>query len=148
LSSDFGFLYLLGSASGQAVADTTFVPFTSGNFVNTPSNTKLSVTNSGTSTAAISIADTGYYQVTYGVASSTPNALFTIKSVGGTTLGQQTLQTSAASGQLTTATCIVQVTTNPTTVGLANTTGSSVTLINPAGANSSVVAFISIIKLL
>lgn len=146
-SGDFGYLFLLGSALGTTVTNTAFVPFTSANFVNTPSGTNLSIVNSGTSSAAINIADTGFYQVNYGVSVSTGNALFNIKTGGGADLPQQTIQTSAATGQLTTATCILQITTNPTTVGLSNITGSSVTLINPSASESSVVAFISIVKL-
>jgi hypothetical protein len=130
------------------VADTNFLPFTSANFVNTPPGTKLSIVNSGTSTAAINVADTGFYQITYGVSVNSGNAVVKLQLNAAAVLAQQTIQTSAATGQLTTATCIVQITTNPTTVQLVNITGSSITLQNPAGTSTSVLAFMSIIKLL
>jgi hypothetical protein len=145
MSSDFGFTFVVASTT---VANGANVPFTSANFVNTPPVTSLSIVNSGTSTAAINIANSGFYQVTFGVSVSSGNALFGITVNGAAVPVQQTFQTSAATGQLTAMSCIIQVTANPTTVGLQNVTGSSVILQNFSGTSNSVLAFISIIKLM
>jgi hypothetical protein len=132
-------------AGGTSVANGANVPFTSANFINTPPGTRLSIVNSGTATAAINIADTGYYQITYGVSAASGFSIFAL-SVGGVTSAQQTLQTSAATGQLTAATCIVQVASNPTQVALVNSTGASVTLQNFSGTSNTILAFITITK--
>lgn len=148
--SDFGFAFILNSAGGTSVGSNDFVPFTAANFTNTPPSTSLSIVNSGTSSAAIQVADTGFYQVTYGVSVGAPNTIWQIKlgGAGGPSVGQQTLQTAGLSAQLTTATCIVEVTANPTTVGLQNISGASELLQNNNTSESSVVAFICILKLL
>lgn len=146
LASDFGYVYLLGG--GTTVTNNMNVPFSSSNLINTPPGTKLSIVNSATALAAVSIADTGYYEVSFGVSVSSGNAIFEITLNGAPTLPEQTLQTSAATLQLTSLTCIVQITINPTTIGLVNITGADVLLQNFSGTSSSVVAYMTITKLM
>ncbi len=150
LSSDFGFAFILNSVSGTTVNDGDFVPFTMANFTNTPPGTNLSIINGGTGSAGVEIADTGFYQITYGVSVGSPNTIWQIKlgGGGGPSLGQQTLQTAGLSAQLCTATCIIEITANPTTVGLQNITGANALLQNNLNTVSAIVAFMTLVKLL
>jgi len=118
------------------------VPF--GTLSNTPPATALTLLNANTNTAAMRVADTGYYQVSFGFLSVTAGDVLFQLQVGGVGSAQQTIETNTVN-TLIGETVIIQITSNPTDLTLVNQTGIAV---NVGGVSaSSITAYMTIYKL-
>jgi len=109
---------------GAGVTDTALI--------NRPSNTRLNLITTGASSGSIQINDTGYYQVTYGVAISTPNTTNWNLAINGTTITYTRLITRATF-TLISITVIIPITTPGSTLAIVNNTGATRTLSDNAG---------------
>jgi hypothetical protein len=117
--------------------------------------TNISVPALGT----IEIADTGWYQVTFGFMTTASNAIFDLETsitlVSGYSpvpFGPNLAIINSSTGLFASnimqgLTLILQVTTNPTYIQIINTTGGSVTLENGSGSGCSSLAYITIVKI-
>jgi hypothetical protein len=155
-SSDFGFAFLSGSVAGTAVTNGGSIVF--GGLENQAPNSKLALGN----VSGVTINDTGFYQVSFGVTVQQPTGtLSTFKLTGGSAtsilnaecipLFYSNTATSGLFGFMISNSVILQVTVNPTTLNLQNSSGATVTLNNPSQAltspSTAVAAYMTIIKL-
>jgi hypothetical protein len=143
MSQDFGMAYLTGAQT--ALAATNAIPFTSANFVNTPSGSNLSLVNSGNATtpfAGIRIAATGFYQVSFGVAISSTTLTNIQLEVNGVSVPYGVLNLTAAAQSMTSMTVIVPITTNPSTLTLIV---SAATTLGPTAG--TVTGYMTVVKL-
>jgi hypothetical protein len=127
------------------------IPFS--NLMNNPPGSNISLI---APTGTIQIADTGYYQLTLGVmvsstspTSSTTNFQLIVNGVATPTpYSLAPATTLGAPGIMDVVSFILQVTTNPTTITLRNTSGIGVNLNNvTATAAGRAAAYITIQKL-
>jgi len=141
-AADFGYAYLLSTTgSGTSVANNAVVALST--LTNTAPSTNLSL-----AAGLITIADTGYYQVTFGVSVDTAYSIFEASVASASGTSYYTLQTSSVTGQLTVLSFVFQVTVNPTTIGILNRSGATVNLQSfSGGTTDSVVAFMTIVKM-
>ena len=147
-SPDFGIVALRGVVGGTVVVNNANVPFTAADFIVTPPGTSLSIVNSGTSTSAINIADTGYYQITFAFRPTGGNIFTFGLSIGGAAPVFPNTMAVGPTIDSFTLTVPIQIVTNPTTVGLRNISGVSATLNNfSATTTGPPAAFITIVKL-
>jgi hypothetical protein len=122
------------------------VPFTAANLVNTAPGTRISLTSTG----VLTINDTGYYQVTFGITASSGVCAFTLESSNFATGTQYVAQAGFTPMQTTprgmyTQTVVILLTASPSTLSLVNT-GATVTL-QDIGGGVGPEAFITIFKL-
>jgi hypothetical protein len=133
---------LLGSSGGTTVSSGSTVVLSQ--LASTPPGTKLSLAS-----GIITVNDTGFYQVTFGVSSTTASTIIQLHI---STIANAA-QNVAEAGALTTnvrgmfsQTVIIQLTTIGSTISLVNATAGSVTL-NDIVSGSGPCAYISIVKL-
>ncbi len=146
--ADFGMAYLVGTTT--SVPSATVVPMTA--LINTPAGTKITLPTP--SNGAVQIADTGYYQVTYGVApvlgtaiaaGAFPLQLNTVNIGVPNTVEFTKLTTQTG---LYSETVIVHITVNPSTLRILNSSGVPVTLQSVSNsATGGPGAYMTILKL-
>jgi hypothetical protein len=103
-------------------------------------------------TTGIQIADTGFYQVTFGVGTVAEGTIWGLSLNGAAVTAQNTLQTAITSGGGVTTgvmsmTVIINATVNPTTVRIFSVSGAA-TVNSPGAVATAVAAYMTIIKLL
>jgi len=104
------------------------------------------VVNSGTTTAAFQINDTGYYQVTYGLAQTEVNARPWELRLNNVSLPYAQIYTKTAN-IMAVISVIVQITTSGSQLTIFNNTGATATIANLSGSATIPAAYFMIVKL-
>lgn len=133
---DFAFIFLNGSAEGTAVDADTSIPFAT--IANTPVGTNITYAS-----PLVTISDTGFYLVTFGVSTRQSNEAFQLL-VNGMGATENTLELSA-SNTILTMTTIINITMNPSTLEIRNV--SSNATVNDRNDGGGPAAYITIVKL-
>jgi len=138
MSSDFGYVYLMGSASGTSVTVGASIPFTT--LENVPAGTNISIVSNN-----VQINSNGFYQVTYGFTSTSgPGYHFHFMIDG---VGYNQFDIQYATGLLNSITFIVNLTgTLPHTLRVINN-GGVTTLLNDPELGLGPAAYMTIVKL-
>ncbi|HSW68758.1 MAG TPA: hypothetical protein VLI69_01200, partial [Gammaproteobacteria bacterium] len=158
LASDFVMFYRAntGTAAGTSVANGANVVFDQ--TANTSGGSKISL---NTGTGVVTIADKGFYLVTFGLSPDNTNATYAFELRINNTAGGAGQQSPAyyvnewieagATVYVNNLTVLVPVTTNPTTLVVTNISGAARSLNNArlaaTGANTGMEAYITIVKL-
>jgi hypothetical protein len=142
MSQDFAWIWIDGA--GTAIGTPATVPYN--NIANRPAGTKISL---NTGTGVVTIADTGFYLVSYG---AQPNAnvagIRLALQVNGATLNDQEVTGTTAGGNrfMIGMTAVVQITTINSTLRVQNV-GTAFTAASTNASAANVGAFMSIVKL-
>jgi hypothetical protein len=150
MSQDFAFVYLPSSASGTSLSPGSTIPYNT--ITNQPTPTSISL-NAGT--GVVTITDQGYYQISFGAMTSTSatNVYYSLQ-VNGTVqanqranVSQNTVLGLIPTVTMTSLTCVVKI-TNPSTLQVVYTTGTTtLTLNDTASDTTGLAAYMNILKL-
>jgi hypothetical protein len=147
LSLDQGFLFLNTGGTAQSYATGTFISFSG--LINTPPGSGL--TWSASNPTILNIANTGYYQVTFGIAVASGSAgapLFCLQFGEAQASEFPFCLEPRPGGGLISFTVILHVISANTHLRLQNNSVSGIELVNDVYANGSApAAYISIIRL-
>ncbi len=145
MSVDFAWIYLPGGAATAVAAGAT-VPFTQ--IQNQPANSHITL---NAVTGVVTIKDTGFYQVSYGILEITnlANLKPSLRLNGAIQANQQfTGSTNVGTVKaLLSMTTIVRITTSGSTLDVFNSGGAGWSLNSTDGATGGVSAFMTIVKL-
>jgi hypothetical protein len=144
-------IYLPGvtTTSGITVGNSSAIVFTQIVQQATGSSISLNTTN-----GQISIADTGFFQITFGVTpnstTTTSTSQFQLQLAGASGVIQQIMEFKqpANAASMVSMTTIVRITTNPTVVTVVNTSGGTRTISNISRLTTGApAAYVNIIQL-